>query len=91
MVLCAAHRYADITHSYSSFAFARKCALTSEGETQQHRVSHAGSDGPHQVAARRDTLHQNSVDSHPDHDKHPLIKYGFECLRFYLIALLGSP
>ena len=30
-----------------------------EDETQQHRVSHAGPDGPHQVATRRDTLRQH--------------------------------
>ncbi len=40
-----------------------------EYEAQQHHVPHAGPDGPHQVAARCDTLHQNGVDRHADHDK----------------------
>ena len=41
-------------------------------EAQQHRISHAGSDSPHHVAACRDTLYQNGVDSHADYDKHLL-------------------
>ena len=62
-----------------------------EDEAQQHRVPHAGPDGPHQVAARGDTLHQHGVDRHADHDKHPLEPYGEKGLEIVVPHVPGLP
>ena len=60
-----------------------------EDETQQHRVPHTGPDGSHHVAARRDTLHQNGVNRHADHDKHPLEPYGEKGLEIVVPHMPG--